>query len=303
MDAITWLDRCNFPEPGSKLTLGVSGGADSLAMLILGLAGECEINVVHVDHGQRDSSAEDAARVGELAERLGATFELHRVDVGPGPNLEERLRLARYQAFPDEVAIAHTTEDQAETVLLAMLRGAGLDGLSGMALLAVGPDPARQQQVLRPILALRRIETEAICEFAGVEPIEDPSNKDLAFRRNRVRHELLPLMSKIAERDVAALLARQSEILAEERTLLNDLASELEVTNTRTLREAPIALQRRAVYLWLRSDAPTDAASVERVLAVVSGEAKATEVVGGRRVRRSDGQLYLESAAASRDSI
>ena len=106
----------------------------------------------------------------------------------------------------------HTADDQAETVLLNLLRGAGLDGLAGF-------DPAR-----RPLRRLRRRETHKLCADLGIQPVHDPSNDDPRFRRNRVRHELLPLLDAIAERDVAAVLARQADHLRADADLLDELS-------------------------------------------------------------------------------
>ena len=160
----------------------MSGGADSLALLVLAVEAGCDATAVHVDHGLRRGSAAEADVVAEVAARHGAAFETIRVEVGDGPNLEARARRARYAALPDDVLTGHTADDQAETVLLNLLRGSGLDGLAGY-------DPAR-----RPLRLLRRRETHKLCADLGIQPVHDPSNDDPRFRRNRVRHELLPLL-------------------------------------------------------------------------------------------------------------
>lgn len=265
------------------MTCAVSGGADSLALLVLATAAGCDVTAVHVDHGLRADSARDADVVAGAAAAFGAAFRAEHVDVDDGPNLEERARDARFAALPDGVLTGHTADDQAETVLLNMLRGAGLDGLSGMG-------PGRH-----PIIRLRRRETRSLCAGLGLTPVEDPSNADPRFRRNRVRRELLPLLDDLAERDVAALLARQADLLREEATLLDDLAASLDPTDARALAAAPAPLARRAVRSWLRDGRPPASAAVERVLAVARGEARATDVGGGRRVARTGGRLRLES--------
>jgi tRNA(Ile)-lysidine synthase len=263
----------------------VSGGADSLALLVLAAAAGCRPEAVHVDHGLRPGSAAEAEVVAGAARRVGAGFRSLRVVVEPGPNLEARARAARYAVLPPGVLTGHTADDQAETVLLNLLRGAGLEGLAGMA-----PEG-------HPLLALRRWETRALCEAEGLVPVEDPSNTDPAHRRNRVRAELLPLLDAIAERDVAAVLARQAAVLRDEAELLDELAAALDPTDARALAAAPPALARRAVRRWLLGAAgtgyPSDLATVERVLAVARGEVRATEVGGGRRVVRSRGRLVF----------
>jgi tRNA(Ile)-lysidine synthase len=204
-----------------------------------------------------------------------------RVDVPPGPNLEARLRTARYAALPDDVLTGHTADDQAETVLLNLLRGAGLDGLAGMR-------PERH-----PLLGLRRHETHALCAELGLQPVADPTNDSPAFRRNRVRHELLPLLDAIAERDVTPVLARQAAILREEADLADELAAGLDPTDARSLTAAPAALARRAVRRWLTTEHPPDAGTVERVLAVARGDHRACEVAPGVRVERHQQRLRL----------
>ena len=235
---------------------------------------------MHVDHGLREGSADEAGVVAAAAARFGARFESRTVHVAPGPNLEARARAARYGVLPKDVATGHTLDDQAETVLLNLLRGAGLDGLAGI----------RRRC---PLIRLRRAETRALCAQVGIEPVEDPSNVDPAFRRNRVRHELLPLLDDIAGRDVAAVLARQAELLRDEADLLDDLAASIDPTDARVLAAAPAALARRAVRRWLAGEHPPDAAAVERVLAVARGEAVACEVAGGLLIRRSGGRLSV----------
>jgi tRNA(Ile)-lysidine synthase len=196
------LGRCRFPAPGSVVTCAVSGGADSLALLALASAAGCVATAVHVDHGLRPDSAAEADVVARAAERFGAAFRAERVTVGAGPNLEARARAARLAVLPDDALTGHTADDQAETMLLNLLRGSGRDGLSGM------PDDGRH-----PLLRVRRSETHALCDALGVEPIADPSNHDPRHRRNRVRHELLPMLVSIAERDIVPVLVRQGTIL------------------------------------------------------------------------------------------
>src|SRR3954468_66893 len=178
------LGRCRLPAAGTAVTCAVSGGADSLALLVLACAAGLDVAAVHVDHGLRPGSADEAPVVASAAARFGARFRAERVDVGDGPNLEARARAARYAVLPPDVLTGHTADDQAETVLVNLLRGAGIDGLAGM-----------RQDGRRPLLGLRRRETRALCEQLGLPPVEDPSNDDARFVRNRVRHELLPLMN------------------------------------------------------------------------------------------------------------
>jgi tRNA(Ile)-lysidine synthase len=183
----------------------------------------------------------------------------------------------------------HTADDQAETVLLRLLRGTGLDGL-----VAMRPGPTK------PLLGLRRAETRALCEHLGLEVLEDPSNDDPAFARNRVRAEVLPLLDDIGDRDAGLLLARAAALLGDDARFLEELALEVDPTSAAGLGRAPLPLARRAVRRWLTVDGyPPDLGTVERVLAVARGEARAADVGAGRRVRRSKGVLQLVHPAGT----
>jgi tRNA(Ile)-lysidine synthase len=253
-----------------------------LALLALARAAGCAVTAVHVDHGLRPGSATEADVVAEAADRLGAAFRSVRVEVGAGPNLEARARAARRAVLPPGSATGHTMDDQAETVLVNLLRGAGLDGLAGMR---SGP--------VHPLLGVRRWETHGLCAALGLEVVADPSNEDRRFVRNRVRHELLPLASAIAGRDLVPVLARQAALLADEAGLLDDLAVAIDPADAEALRSAPVPLSRRATRRWLQGPGPypPDLAAVERVLAVARGQMNATDVAPGVRVRRSRGAL------------
>ncbi len=279
------LDQCTFPGPGEMVTCAVSGGADSLALLALAVAAGCRATALHVDHGLRPGSASEADLVAHTARELGAEFRAESVVVDDGPNLEARARAARYKVMPADVLTGHTADDQAETVLVNVLRGAGLDGLAGMR-------PARH-----PILQLRRTDTVWVCETLGLVPFMDPSNRDPRHLRNRIRHEVLPLVDTVAGRDVASVLARQAHLLRDDADLLNALAADIDVHDAPQLACAPAALARRAVRRWLSQLAggterhPPNARSVERVLAVARNEATACEIEGGWRISRHQQRL------------
>ena len=268
------------------MTCAVSGGADSLALLALACAADLRVTAVHVDHGLRPESAGEAAVVAAAARRFGASFRAERAVVDDGANLEARARAARYAVLPPDVLTGHTADDQAETVLLNLLRGAGAAGLAGMP-------PGR-----RPLLRVRRAETRQLCAELGLEPVDDPSNHDARFRRNRVRGEVVPLLADVASRDIVPVLTRQAELLRDDDALLDELAATIDATDARAVAAAPAALGRRAVRAWLRAGEvhPPSAATVERVLSVARFETKACDVGDGRRVRRSGGRLHLERA-------
>ena len=277
------LADCHFPAAGTEVTCAVSGGADSLALLVLAVESGCRVTAVHVDHRLRPGSAREADVVRAAAERFGACFRAETVDVEPGPNLEARARTARYAVLPPGTLTGHTADDQAETILLNLVRGAGLDGLAG-----IRPGPTK------PLLRIRRADTAGVCAQLGLTPVHDPSNDDRTFRRNRVRHELLPLLDAIAGRDVAGVVARQAELLRDDADLLEELAAIIDPTDAAALAAAPLPLARRAIRHWLGQEHPPDAATVARVLAVARGEARAADAGGGRRVARTAQRLRLE---------
>jgi len=270
----------------------VSGGADSLALLALAVEAGCLATAVHVDHGLRPGSASEAANVAAAAARLGAGFRAVAVGVAVGADLEARARAARHAALGPDAALGHTAEDRAETLLVNLLRGTGPSGLA-----ALRPGPRH------PILALRRAETRALCTSLGLEPFDDPSNADPRFVRNRLRHDVLPLLAEVAGRDVVPLVVRTAELAGADDDLLEQLAGRLEVTDARVLAAAPAPLAARAVRRWLAGCGhgpggaerhPPDRATVERVLGVAGGAAVACELPGGWRVARTAQTLRLE---------
>lgn len=260
-----------------------------MALLVLAIAAGCEVTAVHVDHGLRADSEREARTVREVAESLGASFRAERVRVEAGPNLEARARTARHSALGPDAALGHTADDRAETLIVNLLRGAGPDGLASI-----------QPGTRHPILDLRRTETERVCEIEGIEPFVDPSNTDPRFVRNRIRHEVLPLLAEIAGRDPVPILDRQADVFGSIADHLRREASGFDPTDARALREVPDAVARVVIREWLREGNderhPPDAATVERVMTVVHGRSVATDIGGNRRVERTAGRLRIVSA-------
>jgi tRNA(Ile)-lysidine synthase len=284
------LRKSTFPEADAKAVCAVSGGADSIAMALLANEAGCRVEIIHIDHGLRKESSHDAEFVMRFAKKFGFKSEIRSVDLTPGPNLEARARIMRHNALPLDALYAHTADDQAETVLLNLMRGASTRGLSGIS-------PRNH-----PILKLRRSDTLAVCEYFGIEPVVDLTNNDSRFRRNRVRNELIPLLNEIAQRDVVDVMSKMADIMRDDDTYLDDLADMIDPTNCRQLREVPLSLARRAIRIWLEphlidetgESHPPSSAAVDRVLSVVRNEAAATDVSAGVSVRRSQGKLFLE---------
>ena len=180
-------------EPGERLGVAVSGGPDSVALLLLAAATRPgQVEAATVDHGLRRESAAEARFVAELCNRLGVPHASLTVDVSPGASLQARARNARYRALTDwateerldAVATAHHADDQAETLLMRLARGAGLSGLAATRRIR---QLDRDVMLVRPLLGWRRAELRDIVHAAGIEPVDDPANRDPRHDRSRFR--------------------------------------------------------------------------------------------------------------------
>ena len=280
------LARCIFPVSGTAVACGLSGGPDSAALVALASAAGLEVTAWHVDHGLRPSASADAEAARAIAARFGAGFELRRVWVEPGPNLEARARAARYEALPDDVLVGHTADDRAETVLFNIGRGGGLAG-------AASPHAG----VARPLLALRRSETHALCEHLGLPTVRDPMNDDLSFARVAIRNEVIPALARALGRDPVPLLNRHAELASQALEVIAELAAGLDPTSAAALAAAPRAVAAEALRRWISetAGAAPSAASIGRVLDVAKGRGIATEITGGHRVARTAGRLRIEA--------
>jgi len=257
---------------GSHVLVGVSGGADSVALLqlLVSLAEsfDLSISVAHLNHGIRPEAAEDAAFVKALCKDLGVPFYTEEVDVpaqaeATGASLEMAARDARYAFFSrtvakcgaDAVATAHTRDDQAETVLLKLCRGAGTAGLRGVARKTV----MHGVRVIRPLLDVSREEVVGFLNERELAWREDATNTDTRMKRNFVRHEVLPLLESGLNPRVKEALSRTAELLGEEEALLTALAKQAlkgVQDEAGELRLNPLcalepALRRRVLQAWL----------------------------------------------------
>jgi len=287
------LARCTFPAPGTDVVCAVSGGADSLALLALARSAGLTVTAVHVDHGLRPGSVAEAEVVAAAARRFGAHFRAERVEVEPGSDLENRARQARLRVLGPDAMTGHTADDQAETVLLNLLRGAGLAGIAAM-------EPGHRH----PILGLRRAETGKLCAVLGLEPIDDPSNRDPRFVRNRLRHEVLPLLADVADRDPVPLLVRTAAHARRAADDIETMAAELDPTDCRALRAVPVSLAQAALRRWLTGidGHPPSTSEIERVMDVVENRATACEITPSRRISRSHQRLIVSSIETRRPS-
>ena len=254
----------NLLVPGEALLAGVSGGPDSVALLDVLVQSGWRPHVCHLNHQLRGADSDaDAEFVRELAGRhdLPCTIEARAVQRD-----EEAARRARFDFFADvalrtgikKLALAHTADDQVETFFLRLLRGAGVPGL-------VGIWPERQigvVRVIRPLLRVRRAEVLEYLSERGLAYREDASNADTQFTRNRIRHELLPLLEREYNPAIRDVLLNTAEILRDEDFyLLHHVAERFymavcqnDAVNVRALANCPIAVQRRLVRFWLDAE-------------------------------------------------
>ena len=263
---LTTITRAGMVRPSDRVLVGVSGGADSVTLshVLTELRSTLEIDVelAHLHHGLRPEADDDEAFCRELAEGLGLPFTFERVDVASlaarsKRSLEEQGRVCRYRFLAEQaacrgctrIAVAHTMDDQAETFLMRALRGSGARGLGSMR-------PVARERI-RPLIELRRDE---ILAFLGERELgyrDDPSNGDLRFTRNRLRHDILPRLGELNPH-VAETLARNAETLRDEedfmdaaaRTAFKELASADGATITlsvEALAAFPVAIKRRVV--------------------------------------------------------
>jgi len=334
------LDLSSGNDGGNTapIIVGVSGGADSLA-LFLALDElrktsylDIELTPAHLNHKLRDSDSDgDAQFVSDAARELGYTAVVEAEDVAAraaqsGDNLEQAARRARYEFFArvsvkyqaSFVLLAHTLDDQAETVLMRLMRGSGADGLGAMRLLrplveseassVTGTQPP--VLLVRPLLAwARRVETETYCRERGKEFRCDAMNTDNRFARVRVRREVLPLLRVFNPR-IEETLARTADLLREDASALQCYAESLlrdaidgekicagASVDARVLAAASPALQRRALRRWLEVERGSlrriGEVHIKAVQGLLVGERgnRTIEIPGGGRVERRKGKL------------
>ncbi|MEN6408576.1 MAG: tRNA lysidine(34) synthetase TilS, partial [Anaerolineaceae bacterium] len=202
------VQRCGL-DRALPVLVGVSGGADSLTLLDILCQSGYPVVVAHVNHQLRASAGQDADRVQAVAAQYGMPFRLGLVNVGEYAaahhlSIEEAARILRYRFLgqtaqevgAQALAVGHTADDQVETVLMHLLRGAGLAGLAGMRYRSQIPDLLGNLPVVRPLLGVWRKETEAHCCELGIQPVQDETNQDVRYERNRIRLEIIPALEK-----------------------------------------------------------------------------------------------------------
>lgn len=270
----------------SPAVIGLSGGPDSLALAAAAAAEGKDVRCVVVDHGLQPGSGEVAETAAGAARGFGLDAEVVRVAVGAG-NLEAAAREARYEAllsYGKDVWVAHTADDQAETLILGALRG----NPSGMA--------PRTDRIVRPFLGVRRADTVGACTELGVAPWHDPMNDDPAFRRVAVRKRVVPLLSELLGGDAVPALAATADRIAADDALIAALADLSPTTSCAQLAADAGPVRRRRLAAWLVSEGvPVQGdqlAAVEALVVDWHGQGPVA-VAGGRAVVRKGGQLAL----------
>jgi tRNA(Ile)-lysidine synthase len=302
--------------PGAHLALGLSGGLDSVALLsiLLELAPvlKFSLRAVHVNHGISPNAARWAEFCGGLCTRLGVPLQLETVDISPHRHLglEGAARRSRYEAFArvdaDFVVLAQHSDDQAETLLLRLLRGAGLRGLAAMSpLRSISGMRAR---LLRPLLAVSRAEIEAHARLRGLEWVEDESNADTVRRRNFLRRDVFPLLERQFP-EARATVARAAAHLAEARELLDEMAradfercAGAEGVNVADLRSLGEARAKNLLRYWCETKniEPLSAARTRELLRQLSESRPDSRIglaVPGWTFLRYRERLYLRRAS------
>ena len=312
------IRRHDLLPAGSRVVAAVSGGTDSVALvhLLLELAGAERFVVAalaHVNHRLRgDASDTDERFCRELGARLSLPVYVECVDVRGAAragrrSVEAAARTLRYEVFArslaffaaDRIAVGHTRDDQAETVLLKLLRGAGPRGLAAIYPQA-GP-------VVRPLLDVGRADLAAWLDARGVDHVEDGSNQDVANPRNRIRHQVMPALIESFGRHVPRALARTAEIARADEALLEALAASARKRVVRqeaggrlaldpaALAREPLALQRRVILYALRTAGVPHPgyADVEAVREACRGGAAGLQLAGGVNLERNAGCVVL----------
>ena len=301
------------PLPEGKLLAGVSGGADSTALLIL-LKDEARtrplhIEAVHVNHGIRgEESDRDEEFVREVCRSEGIPLHVYRVDL-KGKRDENSAREARYRCFrecmretaSDYLVLAHHRDDLAETFLMRLLRGAGPEGLGCMRY-AENRDGIR---ILRPMLRIGRDEIRGVLEDAGISWREDSSNEDGTYLRNDVRKRLIPLMEEMSP-GASGRIARAARLTASDNDALDMEAERFLAANSgerwldwRPLESCPDALKARILRRWWRINAPEmderglNAEQTERLVALAVSGGKDVNLPGGLHAERGPMALHL----------
>lgn len=314
------IRRQELVPAGTRLLIGLSGGSDSVALtLLLQELAETDrftvTSLAHLNHRLRCTAMRDEQFCRDLAKRIGLPIVVESIDVGSYAqtqrlSVEDAARRLRYDFLhrtansvaADRIAVGHTRDDQAETFLLKLVRGAGLTGLGGIY--------PRRDSVVRPLLEVRRSDLRRYLESRGESWVDDETNEDLENPRNRIRHRVIPELDLAANASSTPAIARAAAIVREDGQWLDELAGRkfdllavqsnigLEIDVSGLMAE-PLPLRRRVVLAAMRLVAPNREIGFEHVesaLEVAVGESSGADVPGARVELRHGKMVLLRDA-------
>jgi len=314
------IRRHGLCPTGTRLLIGLSGGSDSVALVLLlrDLAeqgGFIVVSLAHLNHRLRCTAARDEQFCRDLADRVGLPITVESIDVASYAqtqrlSVEDAARRLRYDflhrvaesASADRIAVGHTRDDQAETFLLKLIRGAGLTGLSGIY--------PRRDKVVRPLLDVGRADLRHYLESRGQGWVDDETNEDLSNPRNRIRHKVLPELDLAGNSSSSPAIARAAAIVREDGQWLDELGDRrfdalvvrcsagLEIDVAGLMAEPP-PIRRRIVLMVLRLAVPNREIGfdhVEAALEVAAGESAGVDVPGARVELRGGKMVLLREA-------
>ena len=322
-----FVSRHDLIGPDTRVLAAVSGGSDSVALVHLlrelADAGACHlVGVAHFNHQLRPSAREDERFAAGVAASLGLNFASDREDVAARASRERRsvedaartarhafFERARISAGADVVALGHTRDDQAETVLLRLTRGAGPRGLAGMH--------PKNGRIVRPLLGCRREDLRAWLAQRHLRFVEDETNQDVSIPRNRVRAELLPLLETRFNRGIVDVLADQAELARDLSSWMDAMAADLEARivvrsttqgdamvreiDVAALRKAPLALQRAVLWRVMSEVAgprPIAFGHIDAALRLIDERGETPIDFPGQRLERIGGTVVLTGRVA-----
>ncbi|HLG59036.1 MAG TPA: tRNA lysidine(34) synthetase TilS [Vicinamibacterales bacterium] len=310
--------------PGSRLLVGISGGSDSVALAVVlrelsEHGGFSVVSLAHVNHRLRPTAARDEDFCRAFAERLGLPILVEAMDVqayaiSQRLSIEDAARRLRYDSLrrgaievsADRVAVGHTRDDQAETFLLKLIRGAGLTGLGGIY--------PQRGDVIRPLLDVSRSALRDYLVSLGQRWVEDETNDDLKNPRNRIRHRVLPELNLAAGADTSSAIARAAGLVREDGQWLDELSKSrfealvrpcahgLEI-DAAALDDEPAPIQRRILLKALRmlaTDREIGLDHVEAALGVAAGLSGGADLPGGRAELRRGKLVLLEQGPSTK---
>jgi len=315
------IKRYAMLTPGDRVVVALSGGPDSVALLavlrLLAPEFDCQLTAAHLNHGLRPESAAEERFVTDLCAALHVPLDTENAEVGTlrkssGRSTEDAAREARYAFLKrtaakrgaQRIALGHHRRDQAETVLMNLLRGSGTEGLRGMA-------PVRDGLYIRPLIHIGRDEIISFLDRQGLAFVTDASNDDVKYLRNRIRHELLPLLKEKYNRNVEQTLARTAAILKAEDEYLQEQAWRLldswginaspggVTLEVEKLRRLPEALSRRIIKELLEGFAHEEKGiffpHIEAVMGLITSQRPAgcVHLPFSLEARREYGRLLL----------